>query len=56
MTPAQITEVQRRAKQDAQAVLAWWPYRGNPFHTQAEIDLYEETFNKAMNESYKGKK
>jgi len=55
MTPSQITEVTRRAKQDAQAVLAWWPYRGNPFHTQPEVDLYNEVFQKAMDEA-RGKK
>ena len=55
MTPTQQTEVIRRAKQDAQAVLAWWPYRGNPYHTQAEVDLYEETFKSAMEEA-RGKK
>ena len=55
MNAAQQNEVIRRAKQDAQAVLAWWPYRGNPFHTQAEVDLYEETF-KAAIEQARGKK
>jgi len=53
MTPAQITEVTRRAKQDAQAVLAWWPYRGCPFHTREEVDLYDEIFQTAMKEGKK---
>ena len=51
MTPAQQNTVIHRARVDAQAVLAFWPYRGNPFHTQAEVDLYEETFKKAMEEA-----
>jgi len=55
MTPAQQTEVIRRARQDAQAVLAWWPYRGCPFHTEAEVALYNELFQKAMDEA-RGKK
>lgn len=53
MTPAQITEVTRREKQDAQAVLAWWPYRGCPFHTREEVDLYDEIFQTALKESRK---
>ena len=55
MTPAEITEIHRRARQDAQAVLAWWPYRGCPFHTREEVDLYQEIFEKALDEA-KGKK
>jgi len=55
MTPAQQTEVIRRARQDAQAVLAWWPYRGCPFHSREEVDLYDEIFRKALEES-KGKR
>lgn len=50
MSPSQITDVTRRARMDAQAVLAWWPYRGCPFHTQAEVDLYEAEFEKALKE------
>ena len=53
MTPAEITKVTRRAKQDAQAVLAWWPYRGCPFHTQEEVDLYTEIFEAALKEGKK---
>lgn len=51
MTPKEQAEVIRRARQDAQAVLAWWPYRGCPYHTQEEIDLYEEHFQAAMKEA-----
>ena len=50
MSPSQITDVTRRARMDAQAVLAWWPYRGCPFHTREEVDLYNEIFEKAMKE------
>jgi hypothetical protein len=55
MTPAQITDVTRRARMDAQAVLAWWPYRGCPFYTEAEVALYNELFKKAIDEA-RGKK
>lgn len=53
MTPNQITEITRKARQDAAAVKAWWPYRGNPYHTQAEADLYTEIFEVALKENKK---
>lgn len=53
MTPAQITDVTRRAKQDAAALQSGWPVRGNPFQQQDEADLYEEIFQKALQEGKK---
>lgn len=53
MTPAQITDVTRRAKQDAAALHSGWPVRGCPFHTREEVDLYKEVFQKALKESRK---
>lgn len=53
MTPTQITEVTRRARQDASALKSGWPSRGCPYHTQAEIDLYEEAFQAALKEGRK---
>lgn len=53
MTEQQQTEVIRRAKQDAQAIRAGWPSKGNPFHLQEEIDLYEAYFAAALKEGRK---
>jgi hypothetical protein len=53
MTKDQITEVQRRAKQDAQAARAGWPVRGNPFQSDDEVALYEECFKAALKEGKK---
>jgi len=50
MTPQQIAEITRKARQDAQALKSGWPVRGCPFHTQAESDLYTEIFDAAMKE------
>ena len=50
MTPAEITNVTRRARMDAAALHSGWPVRGCPFHTQAEVDLYEAEFEKALKE------
>ena len=50
MTPAQITDVTRRAKQDAAALKSGWPVRGCPYHTQEEVDLYTEIFEAALQE------
>ena len=53
MTPAQITDVTRRAKQDAAALKSGWPVRGCPYHTQAEVDLYEEVLQQALKDGKK---
>ena len=53
MTPAQIAEITRRARQDAQALKSGWPVRGCPFQDQAEADLYIEIFDAAMKEGKK---
>ena len=53
MSPAEVTEVTRRAKQDAAALHSGWPVRGCPYHTQAEVDLYEAEFQKALKEGRK---
>jgi len=50
MTYAQIAEITRRAKQDARALQSGWPAKGNPYQHQAEADLYEEEFQRALQE------
>ena len=50
MTHAQIAEITRRAKQDARALQSGWPTKGNPYQQQAEADLYEEEFQRALQE------
>ena len=50
MTPAQIAEITRRARQHARAMQSGWPTKGNPYQQQAEADLYEEEFQKALKE------
>ena len=50
MTPAQIAEITRRARQDARAMQSGWPAKGNPYQHQADADLYEEEFQRALKE------
>jgi len=50
MTPTQIAEITRRARQDARAMQSGWPAKGNPYQQQAEADLYEEEFQRALQE------
>ena len=50
MTPAQIAEITRRARQHARAMQSGWPTKGNPYQQQAEADLYEEEFQRALKE------
>jgi len=50
MTPTQIAEITRRARQDAHAMQSGWPTKGNPYQQQAEAYLYEQEFQKALKE------
>ena len=48
MSPAEVTDITKRAKQDAEGIKAGWSYRGCPYHRQDEVDLYTEVFQAAM--------
>jgi len=50
MTTTQIAEITRRARQDARAMQSGWPAKGNPYQHQADADLYEEEFQRALKE------
>ena len=53
MTPKEQAEVIRRARQDATALRAGWPSKGNPYQRQDEADLWQEAFDKALKEGRK---
>ena len=50
MTPAKQAEVTRKARQDAAAMNAGWPTKGNPYQDRAEADLWQEIFELALKE------
>ncbi len=53
MTPAKQAEIQRRARQDTQALKSGWPAKGNPYQQQDEADLWQAYFEAAMKEGKK---
>lgn len=50
MTESEIAEVQRRARQDAQAARAGWPTKGNPFSNAEKATEYQKAFDAAAKE------
>ena len=53
MTKDEQIKVERRARQDAAAIKAGWPSKGNPYQRQDEADLWQEAFDAALKEGLK---
>ena len=50
MTESEIAEVQRRARQDAQAQQSGWPVKANPFSNYEKATEYQKAFDAAAKE------
>lgn len=50
MTPEQIAEIQRRARQDAKAAQSGWPVKANPFSNYEKATEYQKAFDVAARE------
>lgn len=56
MNSNEILEIQRRARQDAQAQAAGWPVPWTPYAQTDKIAIYRAAFDEAANELKKHKR
>ena len=50
MTPEEKSEIERRARRDAQAQQSGWPTKGNPYFTSEKAAAYQKAFDVAARE------
>jgi hypothetical protein len=50
MTPEQISEIQRIARQNAKAQQSGWPTKGNPYSNAEKATIYQRAFDAAARE------